>query len=138
MTLEYLLDTNVLSEVLRPEPNPGVMERLLAVGDGAATAAPVWHELEFGRERLPAGRRRRAVDAFLAALDGTIVVMSYDAAAARWHARERARMVKAGRTPPFVDGQIAAIAATNDLSVVTRDTRDFAVFRGLRVESWFA
>jgi tRNA(fMet)-specific endonuclease VapC len=43
-----------------------------------------------------------------------------------------------GRTPSYVDGQIAAIAKTNDLTLVTRNTSDFVHFADLRVENWFA
>jgi len=53
-----------------------------------------------------------------------------------WPARERARLSKAGRRPPFVDGQIAAIAATNGLVLVTANPKDFTVFRGLEVTDW--
>jgi tRNA(fMet)-specific endonuclease VapC len=46
-------------------------------------------------------------------------------------------LVSAGKTPPFVDGQIAAIAAVHGLVLVTRNVRDFLSFSGVRVESWF-
>ncbi len=59
MMFQYLLDTNVLSEAMRPSPNPAVLERLLSIGAAAATASPVWHELDFGRLCLPPGRRRK-------------------------------------------------------------------------------
>lgn len=137
MAHNYLLDTNVLSEPMRPVPDPGVLSRLMEVGGAAATAAPAWHELDYGRIRLPAGRRRRAVDAMLERLDAVLDVLPYDRAAARWHARERARLARKGKTPPFVDGQIAAIAAVNGLILVTRNVRDFSPFAELRVESWF-
>ena len=137
MTLRYLLDTNILSEPMRPAPDPGVLRRLLEVGDAAATGAPAWHELEYGRARMPAGRRRRAIDAIVEELERVLVVLPYDTAAARWHARERARLASLGQTPPFIDGQLAAIAATHGLVLVTRNVRDFAPFEGLHVESWF-
>ena len=137
MALRYLLDTNVLSEPMRPDPDPGVLKRLIEVGDAAATGAPVWHELEYGRSRLPAGRRRRAIDAVMDRLEAVLIILPYDQAAARWHARERARLAKKGKSPPFVDGQIAAIAAGSGLVLVTRNIRDFAGFADLRVESWF-
>ena len=63
-------------------------------------------------------------------------ILDYGWNAADWHARERARLVSAGRTPPFVDGQIAAIAHANGLVLVTSNTKDFRAFDGLRVESW--
>jgi tRNA(fMet)-specific endonuclease VapC len=137
VTLRYLLDTNVLSEPMRPDPDPGVLKRLLEVGAAAATGAPAWHELEYSRSRLPAGRRRRAIDAMMDRLEAVLVVLPYDRTAARWHARERARLTKKGKPPPFVDGQIAAIAAGSGLVLVTRNVRDFAGFADLRVESWF-
>jgi tRNA(fMet)-specific endonuclease VapC len=135
--LRYLLDTNILSEPTRPAPDPGVLRRLIEVGDAAATGAPAWHEIEYGRARLPAGRRKRAIDAIVDRLAGVLVVLPYDSAAARWHARERARLTAKGNPPPFVDGQLAAIAAVHELVLVTRNVRDLAPFSGLVVESWF-
>lgn len=134
--LRYLLDTNVLSEAMRPIPDAAVLRRLTDADDTVATAAPAWHELRFGRDRLPPGRRRRAIDEMLRLLEDALVVLPYDKSAASWHARERARRVKRGRPPSFVDGQIAAIAAVNDLTLVTRNLRDFAAF-GVSMESWF-
>lgn len=136
-TTRYLLDTNVLSEPMRPSPDPGVLRRLLEVGNAAATGAPAWHELDYGRCRLHSGSRRRAIDAAMEQLDAALVVLPYDRSAARWHARERARLGKKGKPPPFVDGQLAAIAAVNGLVLVTRNVRDFAPFTGIEVESWF-
>lgn len=50
-------------------------------------------------------------------------------------AEERARLSKTGLTPSFADGQIAAVAAVNDLTLVT-DVADFENFDGLRIERW--
>ena len=135
----FLLDTNVLSETLRPRPDRGVMHGLERRRHELSTAAPVIHELFYGALRLPAGARRSAVlheieQVFLKTLD----VLPYDRRAAEWHARQRARLVNEGRTPAYVDGQIAAIAAVNGLTLVTHNVTDFAAFEGLRVEDWFA
>lgn len=138
VALRYLLDTNVLSEPMRPVPDPAVMSRITAAGDTIVTASPVWHEIEFGRLSLPAGKRRRAIEAIIDALSAVLTILPYDARAASWHARERARRVARGKVPPFVDGQIAAIAAVNELVLVTRNVRGFAGFQGLEVESWFS
>jgi tRNA(fMet)-specific endonuclease VapC len=138
VALRYLLDTNVLSEPMRPAPDPRVMDRIEAARDAIATASPVWHEIEFGRLRLPAGKRRRAIETMIDALSTALVILPYDASAAAWHARERARLSRLGSAPPFVDGQIAAIAAVNDLVLVTRNVRDFAGFVSLEVESWLS
>jgi len=136
MPLRYLLDTNVISETMREVPDAHLLRRVLQVGDAAAIGAPTWHELEFGAARLPEGRRRRTIEALLARMEVAVQVLPYDRAAAQWHARERARLVRRGKTPPFVDGQLAAIAVTNDLVFVTRNVRDFTEYVGLRVESW--
>jgi tRNA(fMet)-specific endonuclease VapC len=133
----YLLDTNVLSEPLRPSPNAGVLAQLSRRGDELATAAPVWHELLFGAGRLPASRRRRALERYLDEIvRATIPILPYDAAAAARHAAERARLIALGRTPAFVDGQIAAIALTNSLVLVTANVADFRDIPGLDVEDW--
>ena len=57
-------------------------------------------------------------------------------AAAAWHARERARLLAQGRTPPLAGGQIAAIAGVNELVLVTAKTADFAAFESWRMEDW--
>jgi len=64
-------------------------------------------------------------------------MLDYDRAAAEWHAFERARLAANGLTPPFSDGQIAAVAAVNNLTLVTFNTVHFNRFEGLRVESWW-
>ena len=135
--MEYLLDTNAISEPLRPRPNAGVLRRLFAHEGEIAIAAPVWHELRFGCERLAPSRRREAIERYLEdVVLANLPVLNYDREAADWHARERARLSAAGRTPPFVDGQIAAIAFVNGLVVATSNARHFADFEGVRVESW--
>jgi tRNA(fMet)-specific endonuclease VapC len=73
------------------------------------------------------------IDAFASVL----AMLPYDARAAAWHTRERARLARRGKASPFVDGQVAAIPAVNDLVLVTRNLRDFGGFAGLNLESWF-
>jgi hypothetical protein len=60
VALRYVLDTNVLSEPMRPVRDPEVIKRITQAHDTIATTSPVWHEIEIGRLRLPAGKRRRA------------------------------------------------------------------------------
>ena len=132
-----MLDTNTVSEPLRPNPAAGVLRRLREHGGEAAIPAPVWHELRFGCARLARSRRREAVERYIETVVlASFPVLDYDREAADWHARERARLGADGRTPPFVDGQIAAIAHVNDLILVTSNARDFNGFRELRVQSW--
>jgi tRNA(fMet)-specific endonuclease VapC len=139
VSLRFLLDTNVLSEPIRPAPNRRLLARL---GGGTGTlgiAAPTWHELRFGCDRLPLSRRKEQIEEYLTTVvQVEFPILPYDEAAAAWHARERARLLAKGRTPSFVDGQIAAIAHVNDLVLVTANGADFSGFVGLVIEDWRA
>lgn len=135
--VRYLLDTNVISEPLRPRPDQKVLARLEQHQAEIALASVVWHELIFGATRLPASARRTAIEHYLhQVLAPSVPILPYDTQAAGWHANERARLVQLGRTPAFADGQIAAIAQTNQLILVTANTADYADFSGLTVEDW--
>jgi tRNA(fMet)-specific endonuclease VapC len=135
--LRYLLDTNIVSQPVSKKPAAGVLRRLRTVADQCAIAAPVWHELQYGCARLPAGKRRAALQDYLAdVVHPSFEILPYDEAAALRHATERARLEDAGTPVPFVDGQIAAIALVNDLVLVTSNARDFAAFSSLVVENW--
>ena len=137
MSIQFLLDTNIISEPLRPTPNQKLLERLQSHQDEIAIAAVIWHELWFGCTRLPDSARRTAIERYLDEVVAvSIPVLPYDQQAAVWHAAERARLAGLGRTPPFVDGQIAAIAKVNDLTLVTLNLADYAEFQGLQVTDW--
>ena len=137
--MQYLLDTAIVSNPASRTPDPKLLERLDADGLNCVIAAPVWHELTFGVRRLPRGRRRAALDAYLQDVVCQLFpILPYDDAAADWHGRERARLEGLGKPAPFVDGQIAAIAQVNDLVLVTANTSDFKRFRGLKLENWLS
>jgi len=105
--------------------------------DEIVTAAPVWHEQQFGCRRLPRSRKREIIASFLNDIvKRTMLILPYDDRAAEWHARERARLSSKGLTPAFVDGQIAAISAVNNLILVTRNVDDFKEFLKLKIENW--
>jgi len=133
----FLLDTNIISEPLRPEPNKRVLENLQAHQEGLTIASVVWHELLFRYNCLPDSKRKQAIESYLfEVVSPSIAILPYDENAAQWHAKERARLASVGRTPSFADGQIAAIAAINDLSLVTINEADYAGFEDLAIVSW--
>ncbi|HDZ24553.1 MAG: type II toxin-antitoxin system VapC family toxin [Deltaproteobacteria bacterium] len=135
--MKYLLDTNVLSEPLKLMPDKSVISMLEEHQHEIVTAAPIWHELQYGCLRLPTSRKRDLVEHFLSEVVGkNLLILPYDDRAAEWHAKERARLSSGGRPPPFVDGQIAAITKVNGLALVTRNVKDFKLFSGLKTESW--
>jgi len=137
VSLRFLLDTNVISEPTRLFPNPRLVERLEEHRGTMGIAAPSWHEMLFGCERLPKSQRRNRIEDYLfSVILDSFPVLPYDQAAAAWHAKERAHLQAAGKTPPFLDSQIAAVARVNDLVLVTANGSDFAGFEGLRIEDW--
>lgn len=138
MAMKYLLDTNILSEPVRKAPNPGVVTHIQEAADTIAIAATTWHELLFGVLRMPTSHRRTALEQYLFNTIRTEVpILPYDAKAATWFAKERARLSGMGLPPSYPDGHIAAVAVTNDLTLVTRNMADFADFSDLSVENWF-
>jgi tRNA(fMet)-specific endonuclease VapC len=137
VSLFYLLDTSIVSNPIAKAPTPAIVERLERDGSACALAAPIWHELVYGVSRLPTGARREGLERYLRdVVEPSFPILPYDERAAAWHGRERARLERAGKTPPFVDGQIAAIAHAHGLTLVTTNGKDFASFRGLRVVDW--
>jgi tRNA(fMet)-specific endonuclease VapC len=135
--LRYLLDTNILSEPLRPDPNPQILEHLQRYEAEIAIASVVWHEMLLGAFRLRSSARRSAIEAYLTdVIAPTVPILPYDSQAAHWHATERVRLVSLGQTPSFADGQIAAIARVNQLVLITSNVADFSRFQDLLVETW--
>ena len=136
MSQRFLLDACVISEGVRKRPNKRVLEKLQRFESSSVTSSTVWNELWFGADLLADSERKELIHAYLTSLERALPVLAYDKAAARWHARERARLQVAGSPRPFADGQIAAVAVANDLVLVTDNVADFAHFSELRVENW--
>jgi len=135
--MKFLLDTNVISEAVKSEPSKSVLNMLKRHQNEIATAAPVWHELQYGYHRLDPAPKKEIIGRFLKdVVLGNMAILPYDERAAEWHAKERARLTLSGQTPSFVDGQIAAIAAVNGLILVTRNTEDFSRFHRLTTANW--
>jgi tRNA(fMet)-specific endonuclease VapC len=136
-TTRFLLDTNALSEPLKPRPNAAFLRKLRTNEKRLAIASVTWHEALFGLYRLPAGKRRDDAQRYLLqVIAPRLPILPYDTAAAGWHATERARLATRGITVPFADGQIAAVAKMNELTVVTAKVDDFARFDEVTVENW--
>ena len=138
MTVRYLLDTNVLSEVIRPKPNPYVLQKLQIHQQEVETATLVIHELLFGCCRLPISKKRETLKTYIEkVILPNMPLFDYDLKSAEWHATERARLGSMGQAPAFVDGQIAAITSSNQLILATNNVSDFDIFQELKIENWF-
>ena len=65
MSPRFLADANVLSEPLKPSPNPSVLRQIEKNRADLVTASPVWHELLYGCDRLPESKRRATIEEYL-------------------------------------------------------------------------
>ena len=123
-----VLDTNVVSEAMKPEPHPAVRAWL----NGQATetlylSTVTVAELLFGIGALPVGRRK---DLLAQTLDGLMRlfrdrVLPFDMDAARCYAELAVSAKTAGRGFPTPDGYIAAVASSRGFMVASRDTEPF-------------
>ena len=138
----FLLDTNVVSELLRPSPEP-VVETW--IGDRRATnlyfSAIGEAELRYGVAILPPGRRQTALASAIEAIlreDFVDRILPFDSGAAREYADIAAARRAAGRIVPPADCQIAAIARSRGMAVATRNVRDFEDIEVEVVDPWTA
>ncbi|XID75682.1 type II toxin-antitoxin system VapC family toxin [Alkanindiges sp. WGS2144] len=135
--VSLLLDTNIISELVKVEPNTHVFQQFQTYKNEIAIPSLVWHELRFGWLRMPDSKRKQSIGLFLHDVVSLLPILPYDTAAAKIHAEIRVEAQKTGHTLPFADGQIAAIAMSQGLSLVTRNTKDFETITGLRLINWF-
>jgi predicted nucleic acid-binding protein len=124
-----LLDTNVLSELARPRPDPDVVSRLRRPAAALAVPTIAVAALAFGIEKLAHGRRR---DDLLAALQRLVTefadrLFDFNLKAAGAYGRVLAAARRAGRPMSAPDAAIAAIAAANGCALATRNADDFAL-----------
>ncbi len=134
--IEYVLDTNVLSELMRERPNPALEANLTEQRKACAIPAPVIDELQFGVSRIVASERQKMYQAWLESLMADFPIIPLDGFCAQWHGRERARLTTIGKPPSLFDGLIASIAVVNELVLVTHNTADFEGFSGIRLQDW--
>jgi tRNA(fMet)-specific endonuclease VapC len=139
VSLRFLLDTNILSEPLKLEPNAAVIEQMERYQSEVAITSVTWHEIWFGCYRLPASKKRQRIEQYLRDIvEPDVPILPYGAEPALWFAQERSRLVSLGRTPSFADGQIAAIAYTHNLILITNNVSDYTDFQNLQIENWFS
>ena len=128
----YLLDTNVVSELVK-EPNGPIAEKLREVGESTVcTSVIVACELRYGAAKSRSSALERRIDAVLRRL----VVRPFAPPLDRVYANVHTELAKAGTPVGANDLLIAAHALDDDLTLVTRNAREFARVTGLRVVTW--
>jgi tRNA(fMet)-specific endonuclease VapC len=129
---QYLLDTNILSDLVR-RPRGRVAAKIAAVGSqNIATSIIVAAELRFGAEKKGSAKLAAQLDAVLAALD----VLAVDVPTDRRYAVARSQLECAGTPIRGNDLIIASQALALGLTVVTDNEREFSRVQGLATENW--
>ncbi|MFZ5693039.1 MAG: type II toxin-antitoxin system VapC family toxin [Pseudomonadota bacterium] len=125
-----VLDTNVVSETMRATPQPSVVDWLNSKDEMELfICAPVLAELRYGEQLLPAGRRRNALSAAIDQVEHKAFrgrILPFDQAAASVYARLAAMRKSKGLPLNQMDGLIAAITASQNAVLCTRDEDGFA------------
>jgi tRNA(fMet)-specific endonuclease VapC len=131
-SLSYLLDTNILSDLVR---NPGgeVATRITKVGENSVcTSIVVAAELRYGALKSTSEKLAERIDLILSALE----ILPLEAPADREYAALRRHLTRQGTPIGPNDLLIAAQALAQDLTVVTGNVREFSRVPGLKVENW--
>jgi len=137
-----VLDTNVVSELMKAEPGPSVMR--WAAGQAPSnlyTTSITQAEILHGIMLLPAGKRRSAFEAAADAMfkeDFSGRILRFDSAAAEPYARIAAVRERTGRPIAQFDAQIAAIALAAEGAVATRNVKDFNQCGIRLINPWMA
>lgn len=127
--MTFLLDTNVVSEWVKPKPDANVLRWMANVDEDSVWLSVItFAEIRLGVERMASGRRRAALAAWLendlpARFEGRIAGVGLGIADA-W-GKFMARCAKQGRTVGAMDGFLGAIALAQGFTLVTRNTQDF-------------
>lgn len=134
--MNYLLDTNILSEALKKRPEPRVLEKLRATPPRAlATSVVCVAELRYGAARHPQGMR--LWDRIAREVLSRIRILPFGEAEAIRAGDLLAALESRGTPIGVEDVLIGATALQEHLTVVTRNTRHFRKIPGLEVESWW-
>ena len=134
---KYLLDTNIISELGKPQPNPNIVNFVRAL-DSAWLSIITVHELKYGLNLLPKGARRtqltQSIEHFIEQYAAFILPLNDAEASTAANLRAKAR--KAGKPCHLADSLIAGTAKVHGLTVVTRNDKDFIPFEIEIINPW--
>lgn len=137
----YLLDTNVISEIFRPKPNPILFKKLQDYEKLCSLSTTTWNELLFGVQTMDEGKKKDYIySKLINEIQSNYEIIQYDNHAAWIHADIRARLKDIGNPIDFQDTQIASIAVSNCMVLVTRNVKHFEAIQQvspLMLENWF-
>ncbi len=123
--MTYLVDANVLSDATKPTPNARAMAWLRQNERDIVVDPIILGEIRFGILLVPAGRRRKRLEAWFDEAVRRVTCLPWDVAVGLRWAKLLADLRAAGRSMPIKDSLVAATALAHDLVIVTRNQRDF-------------
>lgn len=125
--MNYLIDTNVISEIMKRRPSESVLSWMVENQSNAFLSAITIEELRFGELMMSHGKRRNKLHELINSIveEYAAKVLIFDGASAEQCAVFHEMAIRAGRTPTIEDLMIAAIANVNNCILVTRNIRDF-------------
>ena len=136
----YLLDTNVISEFSKPNPNHTLLKNAKKFEHLCAICSTVWQESVYGYEKMPEGKRKEFVWKSIQKIKNSYKILPYDSFSAQICGEIRAKCEAKGKTLPFSDSQIAATAIANGMILITHNTADYEALQEnsmLKVEDWW-
>lgn len=135
--MAYLLDTNILSELIKPQPNQAVTDWIdQQLQSTLFTSAITASELLYGVIRLPDGKRKKLFQAEISAMleyDFNQRILPFTSETAKHYAVIVNERTIQGLNAHHADAQIASIAMEHGLILVTRNIKDFSHIAGLNV-----
>ncbi len=143
MSLIYLLDSNIVSEPTKPSPSQLVFDRLEKCTSNCSVSSVTLYEVVFGVLKMDDGNRKRRLMAYYQDLIFNKYVnqiLPYDEKAAMINAHFDSVLRKRGYVTSTRDAMIAATALANNLTLVTRNIKDFKFIQevtDLKIENWF-
>lgn len=123
--MKFIADANLLSEPTKPDPSPQVLEWLRRNEEQLAVTPIILGELEYGILLLPTSKRKKQLEVWFEKIRSTAHCLDFDSKAASSWARLLAHLKSQGHAMPIKDSLIAASAIAHNLTVATRNTRDF-------------
>lgn len=136
----YLLDTNIISEATKPSPKESIITNLEMHTGTCAISSITWYELLNGMELLPESAKKDKLRLFLTDyVQPSFPIISFDEHSAAINADITSRLIRQGKPTPILDTQIASVAISNNMILVTENQKDFKVFNeefSLMLESW--
>ncbi len=137
----YLLDTNIISELMKQQPDKHVIAKIKEYERFCALSSTSWSELLYGINIMPAGKKRDFYfDTLVDKIQAEFDIIQYDNHAAWIQADIRSRLRENGTPVEFDDTQKASIAVSNGMILVTRNTKHFEPIQKispLMLENWF-